>query len=124
MQRRQAAADGAALGQRALAHRQGQAHLEHRAHAHRAVQLDAAAHELGQLARYGRAQARAAKAPRGRGIGLGEGVEDAVDQSAVDRAASNRPPSMPSPCMAWVMARDRRGAARARCCDSTRALAW
>src|SRR5258708_26665357 len=53
--------------------RSGQAHLEHRAHAHGAVQLDAAAHELGQLARDGRAQARAAKAPRGRGVGLGEG---------------------------------------------------
>src|SRR5256885_3653361 len=46
VQRRQAAADRATLGQLVLAHGQGQAHLEHRAHAHGAVQLDAAAHEL------------------------------------------------------------------------------
>ena len=77
-QGRQLLRGGQFQGLRRLARRQGQAHGKLRALPGRALHADAPLHQLHELARNGRTQARAAEAARGRGVGLGEGVEDAL----------------------------------------------
>ncbi len=55
----------------------GQAQGEARTLARCALHADIAAHQFGQVARDGQPQPGAAEAPRGRGVGLGEGGEEA-----------------------------------------------
>ena len=70
-----------------LAGRQRQFDDEAAAHAQLALDTNAPAHQLHQLARDGGAQAGAAETPAHRGIGLGEGIEDAFEAIGGDADA-------------------------------------